>query len=96
MPPRRYARSAAPRHHAHLSDAGIHRKGVRCGEVRLSIPPDPIIEATIPSSLDDTLASAGRHVMSMFTQYLPHRLAKDAGTLGGEQEAVRRAAASTS
>ncbi len=45
------------------------------------ISPDPIIEATIPSSLDDTLAPAGRHVMSMFTQYFPYRLAKDAGTL---------------
>jgi len=35
----------------------------------------PIIEATIPSVLDDTLAPAGKHVMSMFTQYFPYRLA---------------------
>jgi phytoene dehydrogenase-like protein len=35
----------------------------------------PIIEATIPSVLDDTLAPAGKYVMSMFTQYFPYRLA---------------------
>jgi phytoene dehydrogenase-like protein len=36
---------------------------------------NPIIEATIPSSLDDTLAPAGKYVMSMFTQYFPYKLA---------------------
>jgi phytoene dehydrogenase-like protein len=35
----------------------------------------PIIEATIPSVLDDTLAPSGKHVMSMFTQYFPYKLA---------------------
>jgi phytoene dehydrogenase-like protein len=35
----------------------------------------PIIEATIPSVLDDTVAPPGQHVMSMFTQYFPYRLA---------------------
>jgi phytoene dehydrogenase-like protein len=35
----------------------------------------PIIEATIPSVLDDTLAPRGQYVMSMFTQYFPYRLA---------------------
>jgi phytoene dehydrogenase-like protein len=34
----------------------------------------PIIEATIPSALDDTLAPAGKYVMSMFTQYFPYQL----------------------
>jgi phytoene dehydrogenase-like protein len=41
----------------------------------------PVIEATIPSSLDDTIAPKGKHVMSMFTQYFPYKLAPDAGTL---------------
>ncbi len=50
------------------------------------ISPNPIIEATIPSSLDDTLAPEGRHVMSMFTQYFPYRLAKDAGTLAENKQ----------
>jgi phytoene dehydrogenase-like protein len=36
---------------------------------------EPIIEATIPSSLDDTLAPPGKYVMSMFTQYFPYKLA---------------------
>ena len=35
----------------------------------------PIIEATIPSVLDDSLAPQGNHVMSMFTQYFPYKLA---------------------
>ena len=41
----------------------------------------PVIEATIPSSLDDSVAPKGQHVMSMFTQYFPYKLAADAGTL---------------
>jgi phytoene dehydrogenase-like protein len=41
----------------------------------------PVIEATLPSALDPSLAPAGQHVMSMFTQYFPYRLAPDAGTL---------------
>jgi len=45
------------------------------------ISDSPIIEATIPSSLDDTVAPKGKHVMSMFTQYFPYKLADDAGTL---------------
>jgi len=35
----------------------------------------PIIEATIPSVLDDTVAPPGKYVMSMFTQYFPYTLA---------------------
>ena len=45
------------------------------------ISEDPVIEATIPSSLDDTIAPKGKHAMSMFTQYFPYKLASDAGTL---------------
>lgn len=33
---------------------------------------NPIVEATIPSVLDDTIAPKGMHVMSMFTQYFPY------------------------
>src|SRR6266852_4414323 len=33
---------------------------------------NPIVEATIPSVLDDTVAPKGMHVMSMFTQYFPY------------------------
>ncbi|HZI99657.1 MAG TPA: NAD(P)/FAD-dependent oxidoreductase [Gemmatimonadaceae bacterium] len=45
------------------------------------ISDSPVIEATIPSSLDNTLTPEGMHVMSMFTQYFPYKLATDAGTL---------------
>ena len=34
----------------------------------------PWLEATIPSLLDPTLASPGRHVMSVYVQYTPYRL----------------------
>jgi phytoene dehydrogenase-like protein len=49
------------------------------------ISDNPIIEATIPSSIDTTVAPAGRHIMSMFTQYFPYRLAPDAGSLEENQ-----------
>ncbi|HXM19080.1 MAG TPA: NAD(P)/FAD-dependent oxidoreductase [Candidatus Tumulicola sp.] len=35
---------------------------------------EPIIECTIPSSVDPTVAPPGRHVMSMFVQYAPYKL----------------------
>src|SRR5579862_8633391 len=35
---------------------------------------NPILECTIPSVLDDTVAPKGKHVMSMFIQYFPYRL----------------------
>ncbi|UCD31423.1 MAG: NAD(P)/FAD-dependent oxidoreductase [Desulfobacterales bacterium] len=34
----------------------------------------PILECTIPSVLDDSLAPPGQHVMSIFVQYAPYRL----------------------
>lgn len=35
---------------------------------------EPVIELTIPSTLDNTLAPPGKHVMSAFVQYTPYRL----------------------
>jgi len=35
---------------------------------------DPILECTIPSVVDPTVAPPGRHLMSMFVQYAPYRL----------------------
>lgn len=37
---------------------------------------EPVVECTMPSALDSTLAPAGKHVMSMFTQYAPYTLAQ--------------------
>jgi phytoene dehydrogenase-like protein len=36
----------------------------------------PIIEMTIPSALDRTLAPPGHHVVNLFVQYAPYRLAE--------------------
>jgi phytoene dehydrogenase-like protein len=35
---------------------------------------EPVVECTMPSSLDSTVAPTGKHLMSMFTQYAPYRL----------------------
>ena len=37
---------------------------------------EPVLEITLPTSVDDTLAPAGQHVMSMFVQYAPYHLAE--------------------
>ena len=37
---------------------------------------EPILEITLPSSIDDTLAPPGHHVMSIFVQYAPYHLAE--------------------
>ncbi len=51
---------------------------------------NPIIEATIPSSLDDTLAPAGKYVMSMFTQYFPYELASGLSLAAEKQKYADR------
>jgi phytoene dehydrogenase-like protein len=35
---------------------------------------EPVVECTMPSALDPTVAPPGKHLMSMFTQYAPYRL----------------------
>ena len=40
----------------------------------------PVLEITLPTSLDRTIAPAGKHVMSIFVQYAPYRLAEGLGT----------------
>jgi len=35
---------------------------------------DPIVECTMPSALDNTVAPPGKHLMSMFVQYAPYKL----------------------
>jgi phytoene dehydrogenase-like protein len=36
----------------------------------------PILEITLPTSVDDSIAPPGKHVMSMFVQYAPYKLAE--------------------
>jgi phytoene dehydrogenase-like protein len=35
----------------------------------------PIVEMTIPTSVDRTIAPVGRHILSLFVQYAPYKLA---------------------
>lgn len=37
---------------------------------------EPILEITMPTSVDKTIAPAGKHVLSMFVQYAPYNLAE--------------------
>lgn len=37
---------------------------------------EPILELTLPTSVDGTIAPPGKHIMSMFVQYAPYRLAE--------------------
>jgi phytoene dehydrogenase-like protein len=39
-----------------------------------SFSKEPIVECTMPSSLDPSVAPPGKHLMSMFTQYAPYAL----------------------
>ena len=45
----------------------------------------PILECTLPSVVDPSVAPAGRHLMSIFVQYAPYRLAE--GTWAERREA---------
>ncbi len=45
---------------------------------------DPILECTIPSSVDPSVAPPGNHLMSMFIQYAPYKLKE--GTWDEEKE----------
>ena len=36
----------------------------------------PLLECTIPSVVDETVAPEGRHLMNMFVQYAPYELAE--------------------
>ncbi|MBW8885074.1 MAG: NAD(P)/FAD-dependent oxidoreductase, partial [Planctomycetia bacterium] len=37
---------------------------------------EPILEITLPSAVDSTVAPAGQHLMNIFVQYAPYRLAE--------------------
>ena len=72
-----------PQHHGtiHISPTRHYiEKAFDCAKYGY-ISENPVIEATLPSSIDDSLTPKGKHVMSMFTQYFPYKLAADAGSL---------------
>jgi phytoene dehydrogenase-like protein len=37
---------------------------------------EPVLELTLPSAVDPSVAPPGKHVMSIFVQYAPYRLAE--------------------
>jgi len=37
---------------------------------------EPMMEITVPTSVDDTIAPPGKHLMSIFVQYAPYKLAE--------------------
>ena len=37
---------------------------------------EPILELTLPTSVDRTIAPPGKHILSMFVQYAPYQLAE--------------------
>jgi phytoene dehydrogenase-like protein len=53
------------------------------------LPERPMIEMTIPSTLDDTLAPSGKHVASLFVQHVPYTLRDDTWESARDQFADR-------
>ncbi|RIK80753.1 MAG: amine oxidase [Planctomycetota bacterium] len=37
---------------------------------------EPLLEITLPTSVDDSIAPLGKHILSMFVQYAPYKLAE--------------------
>jgi phytoene dehydrogenase-like protein len=76
-------KSVGPQHHGtiHISPNRTYIEKAYDRAKYGYISENPVIEATLPSSLDDSVAPKGKQVMSMFTQYFPYKLAPDAGTL---------------
>jgi len=69
---------AAPHHQCtiHLNCENSHMLETAYQQGRAGLIPDrPMIEMTIPSSLDPTIAPKSCHVALLFTQFLPYELA---------------------
>ena len=47
---------------------------------------EPILEMTMATSVDDSIAPAGKHILSMFVQYAPYDVAPAAGVAGSLPE----------
>ena len=89
-------RQAGPQHRGTIHicpDHGLHRARLRRRQVR---PPssNPMLECTMPTAVDDTLAPPGKHILSMFIQYAPYKL--QGHDLGRPRRTSSPTAASTS
>jgi phytoene dehydrogenase-like protein len=40
----------------------------------------PVVEMTIPSSLDDTISPKGKHVVQLFVQFAPYQIDSKIGS----------------
>ncbi len=52
------------------------------------LPPNPIVDATIPTSLDDSLAPPGKHIMGVLAQQYPKELADGRSWADARDEAT--------
>jgi phytoene dehydrogenase-like protein len=50
----------------------------------------PVLEITIPTTVDDTLAPPGKHLLSMFVQYVPYELADGEWTDARRDQLAKR------
>ena len=69
---------ALPHHqctiHMNCEDSALLHDAYKDAEVKGTYSKKPMIEMTIPSVLDDSLAPPGHHVCLFFTQYTPYNL----------------------
>jgi phytoene dehydrogenase-like protein len=59
--------------HLNCEDSGMIEDAYKDAKERGTFSHRPMIEMTIPSSLDGTLAPPGHHVCLIFSQYAPYR-----------------------
>ncbi|KAI4298375.1 hypothetical protein L6164_031946 [Bauhinia variegata] len=65
-----------PQHTAtiHIGTESMEEIRLACQDAWNGLPSQrPVMEMTIPSSLDNTIAPTGKHVISLFTQYTPYK-----------------------
>jgi phytoene dehydrogenase-like protein len=85
-------RAIGPQHRSFIrlmpSLAGMEQayQAARRGE----LPPVPIVDAVIPTALDDGLAPPGQHVLSLLCQHYPYRLAGGRSWDEAREEAAER------
>lgn len=68
-------RTPGPEHHGtiHIGAASLDALDASFRSAEQGrLPDDPMIEMTIPSALDPTLAGPGKHVASLFVQHVPY------------------------
>lgn len=65
-----------PQHHGtiHFSNTVHELEAGYAAAAAGRIPEVPVVEMTIPSALDPTVAPPGKHTMNLFVQYVPYHL----------------------